>query len=60
MHVKLAVQSNGFTIKRDQAAAGLLELGFARLAGHFAPGGPCKPQLAFACRRTDHRRLLLV
>jgi len=32
----LAVQSNGFTIKRDQTADRRLQLGLACLTGHFA------------------------
>jgi hypothetical protein len=36
MRAKLAVQSNGFTIKRDQTADRLLQLGLACLTGHFA------------------------
>jgi hypothetical protein len=36
MRAKLAVQSNGFTIKRDQTADRRLQLGLACLTGHFA------------------------
>ena len=57
MRAKLAVQSNGFTIKRDQTADRRLQLGLACLTAFF-PGAPAE-QHALACKETYDRRLLL-